>query len=435
MSDPNSSSLSLSSESIDVKGGVVTVHSSRSRSSSGTPKSGGRPSRTKQVSTVNQPRKVSQVIKRLPKPSDHERAMSPVPLVHSAASASQPSTFIRQESSGQPDARIHHSQTVQYHDHRTQQVNVGVDPMDFANMVSEAKSVVQESDERIKGLEGLAQDVYSQACSRIQELLGVESLQLSNPGFQNQIHQKNPEVVNVRAQLELQITRNHKLGSRVECSANMLDHKEGEISRLMDEIHQLKDSVDSQRLVLDESQAQNLSLRQRCQDMEMSLAARSAQPVDQVRSDAPPPPAFSAQLLSMMEASQDLSTRMSAVEDAQEIHVDQVQSQNSAAVSFPFPPSNLPPRPRSFPALAGSGGPGFSSNDGGDGFDDEDEELVRDRMPQSSTSHRDLVDREWHCGWSFASVCHSRSGSFQCFGFQSLEKPVVADHGKVGYQW
>ena len=84
---------------------------------------------------------------------------------------------------------IHHSQTVQYHDHRTQHENVGVDPMDFANMVLEAKRAVQESDERIKGLEGFAQDVYSQACSRIQELLGVESLQLSNQGFQNQIHQ------------------------------------------------------------------------------------------------------------------------------------------------------------------------------------------------------------------------------------------------------
>ena len=155
MSDPNSSSLNLSSESIDVKGGAVTAHSSRSRNSSGTPTSGGRSSRTKQVPTVNQPRKVSQVIKRLPKPSDHERAMSPVPLAHSSASASQPSTFSPPEPSGQPDARMHHSQTVQYHDHRTQQVNV-------ANMVSEAKRVVQEPDERIKGLEGLAQDVDSQ---------------------------------------------------------------------------------------------------------------------------------------------------------------------------------------------------------------------------------------------------------------------------------
>ena len=62
---------------------------------------------------------------------------------------------------------------------------------------------------------------------------------------------------------------------------------------------------------MDVSQVQNLSLRQHCQDMEMSLAARSAaQTVDQVRSDAPPPPAFSAQLLSMMAVLQILSARM-----------------------------------------------------------------------------------------------------------------------------
>ena len=36
----------------------------------------------------------------------------------------------------------------------------------------------------------------------------------------------------------------------------------------------------------------------------------------------------------------------------------------------------------------------FPSDDGGDGFDNEDEELVRDRMPQSFTSHRDLVERD-----------------------------------------
>ena len=87
--------------------------------------------------------------------------------------------------------------------------------------------------------------------------------------------------------------------------------------------------------------------------------------------------------------------------------------------------------------LAGSGGPGFPSNDGGDGFDDEDEELVRDRMPQSFTSHRDLVERDIVDARSlrYATLGYIRSGSIQCFGFQSLEKPVVADHGKVGYQW
>ena len=50
-------------------------------------------------------------------------------------------------------------------------------------------------------------------------------------------------------------------------------------------------------------------------------------------------------------------------------------------------------KPRSFPALAGSGGPGFPSNDCGNGFDDEDEELVRDRMLQNFTSHRGPVER------------------------------------------
>ena len=47
-----------------------------------------------------------------------------------------------------------------------------------------------------------------------------------------------------------------------------------------------------------------------------------------------------------------------------------------------------------FSGTCGIRGPGFPSNDGGDGFDDEDEELVRDRMPQSFTSHRDVVERD-----------------------------------------
>jgi len=46
-----------------------------------------------------------------------------------------------------------------------------------------------------------------------------------------------------------------------------------------------------------------------------------------------------------------------------------------------------------FQHLPDQGGPGFPSNDCGDGFDAEDEELVRDRMPQNFTSHRGLVER------------------------------------------
>ena len=141
----------------------------------------------------------------------------------------------------------------------------------------------------------------------------------------------------------------YALGRRVECSANTLDHKEGEISRLMDEIHQLKDSVDSQRLVLEAA-----STLSRYGDEFGCTKRRSTSWSSQVWCST-----SSGFFSAIAEALQDLSTRMSAVEDAQEVHADQVQSHNSAAVSFPFPPSGLPPRPRSFPALAGSGGQGF----------------------------------------------------------------------------
>ena len=40
-------------------------------------------------------------------------------------------------------------------------------------MVSEARQVIQESEEKVQGLEQLAQEVYKQACIRIQELVSV----------------------------------------------------------------------------------------------------------------------------------------------------------------------------------------------------------------------------------------------------------------------
>jgi hypothetical protein len=57
--------------------------------------------------------------------------------------------------------------------------------MVFAGMVSEAHKMVQESEDRAHGLEQLAQDVYKQACVRIQELVNVaENLYQSNYGNQ-----------------------------------------------------------------------------------------------------------------------------------------------------------------------------------------------------------------------------------------------------------
>ena len=74
-----------------------------------------------------------------------------------------------------PHTSVHN--TFDYHDQRSQQVNAGADPMVFSNMVSEARRIIQEPEEKAQGLEQLAQEIYQQACNRIQELVHVaESL-------------------------------------------------------------------------------------------------------------------------------------------------------------------------------------------------------------------------------------------------------------------
>ena len=53
--------------------------------------------------------------------------------------------------------------------------------MVFSGMVSEARKIVKESEDRAQGLEQLAQDVYKQAFVRIEELVNVaETLYQSN---------------------------------------------------------------------------------------------------------------------------------------------------------------------------------------------------------------------------------------------------------------
>jgi len=56
----------------------------------------------------------------------------------------------------QPSAR----KTIEYHDQRSQQVKVGIDPTVFSNMVTEARRVIQEPEEELQGLEHLAQEDY-----------------------------------------------------------------------------------------------------------------------------------------------------------------------------------------------------------------------------------------------------------------------------------
>ena len=56
--------------------------------------------------------------------------------------------------------------TLEYHDMQSQQVNSGIRPRVFAGMVSEARKMVQESEDRAQALEQLAQDNYKQTSLR-----------------------------------------------------------------------------------------------------------------------------------------------------------------------------------------------------------------------------------------------------------------------------
>ena len=114
---------------------------------------------------------------------------------------------------------------------RSQQVNVVIDPMFFAGMVSQARKMVQESEGRAQGLEQLAQDVYKQACVRIQELVNVaenlyqsncnqaSSLQLPKMKLQEQIHRNRiltEQMEHHKVQLRDQVHQNRVLASEME---------------------------------------------------------------------------------------------------------------------------------------------------------------------------------------------------------------------------
>ena len=122
---------------------------------------------------------MSQVIKSLPKGHDSGKRLAVASTGLEVGLESQPSQLPSGFPSEGAQTSVHN--TFEYHDQRSQQVYVGVDPMVFSSMVSEARRVIQESEEKAQGLEQLAQEVYQQACSRIHELVNLtESLYQSD---------------------------------------------------------------------------------------------------------------------------------------------------------------------------------------------------------------------------------------------------------------
>jgi len=122
--------------------------------------------------------------------------------------------------------------------------------MVFSNMVAEARRVIQESEEKAQGLEQLAQEVYQQACIRIQELVGLaESSYQSDSSKASEIEKLQQDVQSTRDQLQVQINRNQTLDfqitqfeSQMSNVQNLFGHKDAEINRLMSEVSRLRSS-------------------------------------------------------------------------------------------------------------------------------------------------------------------------------------------------
>jgi len=146
-SDPTSNfdSLNVSSEPIDIPAAVGEASSQRSnRSASSTP----RRARSKSLQGQGQGRHdMSQVIK-------SQRFMTLVgtlllfQLVVGLVQTPNHRSCLRIFLPVDPQTSIHN--TFEYHNQRAQQVNVGVDPMVFSTVVSEARLVIQESEEKSK---------------------------------------------------------------------------------------------------------------------------------------------------------------------------------------------------------------------------------------------------------------------------------------------
>ena len=149
-SDPTSSSLNLSTDT--VQGCVGEVSSMRSRSSSSNTPTRNRSCQKAIQSGGSEGRPVATIVKSLPEAS------------HSQG----PSPSHRGQGSVDVPMEVHHHQELHVHDDRTQTVAMRVDPVEYGRMVGEAQRLLDESKSRADHFEGLPKEIYYQACQQVQ---------------------------------------------------------------------------------------------------------------------------------------------------------------------------------------------------------------------------------------------------------------------------
>ena len=153
-----------------------------------------------------------------------------------------------------------------------QTVAVGVDPVDFAKMVGEAKVLISNAQDRACHFEGLSREICSQTCQQLVSISQqfhqscLEQIQL-NQSKDLPLQQMSPEVESIKSQLQQQIFQ-YKNATRI------VGHKDSEIQRLINE----SQSTDYQ---LGQKDGEISRLQLHCQALEAGLAASSATAVQQ----------------------------------------------------------------------------------------------------------------------------------------------------------
>ena len=186
-SDPTSSSLNLSTDT--VQGCVGEVTSMRSRSSSpNSPNRNGSLQKMIQFGGSGR-RPLTSIVKSLPK----------------ASQSRGPSPSNRGQGSVDVPIAVHHHQELNVRDDRTQTVAMGVDPVEsgrMVDMVGEAQRLLDESKSRADHFEGLSKEIFSQACQQVQQLMTIaQQLHLSCFEKDESLQKLSFEVHMVKAQL------------------------------------------------------------------------------------------------------------------------------------------------------------------------------------------------------------------------------------------
>ena len=283
-----------------------------------------------------------------------------------------PSPSHRGQGSVDVPVEVHHHQEFHVHDDRTQTVTMGVDPVEYGRMVGEAQRLLDESKSRADHFEGLSNEIYSQACQQVQQLVTIAQQLHQSCIEKDESLQKLPfEVQRVKVQLQDQISLNHDVMAQFDSAKSqtqrLLGHKDSEISRLMPEVSTL--SSDKTRL---EERLAALSAAPSSGPAPTHAPRNSGEAESHGLSLHDVQAAVSSQLAPVLEAFQELSGRMMSYENNMSRNYTETPQPSQlpqARLTLPVPLQGS----RQSDLVGGAVGPP-GGDDPGWGNDDDDED-------------------------------------------------------------